>query len=91
MCIADDSGIEIEYLDGFPGVLTKRWHKGTDRERNLAILENETTKNIKDLSGERLDEECDFYINERRKFYSLCPDRFLFAKPSSTPMCPAGT
>lgn len=38
-CIADDSGIEIEYLDGFPGVFTKRWHKGTDRERNLAILE----------------------------------------------------
>ena len=31
MCIADDSGIEIEYLDGFPGVFTKRWHKGTDR------------------------------------------------------------
>ena len=39
MCIADDSGIEIESLDGFPGVLTKRWHKGTDRERNLAIIE----------------------------------------------------
>ena len=39
MCIADDSGIEIEYLYGFPGVLTKRWHKGTDRERNLEIIE----------------------------------------------------
>ena len=39
MCIADDSGIEIEYLDGFPGVFTKRWHNGTDRERNLAIIE----------------------------------------------------
>lgn len=39
MCIADDSGIEIEYLDGFPGVCTKRWHKGTDRERNLAIID----------------------------------------------------
>ena len=39
MCLADDSGIEIEYLDGFPGVYTKRWHKGTDRERNLAIIE----------------------------------------------------
>lgn len=37
-CIADDSGIEIEYLDGFPGVQTKRWFKGTDRERNLEIL-----------------------------------------------------
>ena len=39
MCLADDSGIEIEYLDGFPGVYTKRWHKGTDRERNLALIE----------------------------------------------------
>ena len=38
MCIADDSGIEIEYLKGFPGVYTKRWHQGTDRERNLAII-----------------------------------------------------
>lgn len=39
MCIADDSGIEIKYLNGFPGVRTKRWHQGSDRERNLAILE----------------------------------------------------
>ena len=38
-CIADDSGIEIEYLNGFPGVHTKRWLDGTDRERNEAILE----------------------------------------------------
>ena len=38
-CIADDSGIEIEYLNGFPGVETKRWLDGTDRERNLQILE----------------------------------------------------
>ena len=39
ICIADDSGIEIEYLNGFPGVITKRWHSGTDRERNMALLE----------------------------------------------------
>lgn len=38
-CIADDSGIEIEALDGFPGVRTKRWFEGTDRERNLKIIE----------------------------------------------------
>ena len=24
-CIADDSGIEIEHLNGFPGINTKRW------------------------------------------------------------------
>ena len=39
LCLADDSGIEIEYLNGFPGVFTKRWHSGTDRQRNLAIIE----------------------------------------------------
>lgn len=39
MCIADDSGIEIDYLGGFPGVYTKRWHRGTDKERNLALIE----------------------------------------------------
>ena len=48
MCIADDSGIEIEYLNGFPGVQTKRWHKGTDRERNLAIIEK-----LKDVPKEK--------------------------------------
>lgn len=39
VCLADDSGIEIEFLNGLPGVHTKRWFKGTNRERNLAILE----------------------------------------------------
>ena len=38
-CIADDSGIEIEYLNGFPREKKKRWLDGTDRERNEAILE----------------------------------------------------
>ena len=37
-CISDDSGIEIEYLNGFPGVFTKRWHSGTYRDRNLEII-----------------------------------------------------
>ena len=35
LCIADDSGIEIEFLGGFPGVHTKRWYDGSDEERNL--------------------------------------------------------
>ncbi len=37
-CISDDTGMEIEYLNGFPGVYTKRWHKGSDRDRNLEIV-----------------------------------------------------
>ena len=48
MCLADDSGIEIEYLNGFPGVYTKRWHDGTNREINLAILEK-----LKDVPKEK--------------------------------------
>ena len=47
-CLADDSGIEIEYLNGFPGVYTKRWCEGTDRERNLAIIEK-----LKDIPKEK--------------------------------------
>lgn len=48
MCLADDSGIEIEYLNGFPGVKTKRWNEGTDRDRNLAIIEK-----LKGISKEK--------------------------------------
>lgn len=39
ICIADDSGICIPVLNNFPGVRTKRWFKGSDRERNLAIID----------------------------------------------------
>ncbi len=39
ICIADDSGICIPVLSNFPGVRTKRWFKGTDRERNLALID----------------------------------------------------
>ena len=52
-CIADDSGIMIKSLDNFPGVRTKRWKTGTDRERNLGILEL-----MKDISKQKRD--CDF-------------------------------
>ena len=38
ICMADDSGLEIDYLNGFPGVKTARWMKGTDEERNRAII-----------------------------------------------------
>lgn len=39
LCIADDSGIEIEAFNGWPGVRTARWMEGTDHDRNMAILE----------------------------------------------------
>ena len=47
-CIADDSGLCIDKLDGWPGVYTARFlgENTTVRQRNEAILEK--MKNIKD-------------------------------------------
>jgi len=36
--ISDDSGLEIEALNGFPGVNTHRFLKGSDKDRNQEIL-----------------------------------------------------
>lgn len=40
-CIADDSGLMVDELDGFPGVKTKRFleEEATDEERNNYLLE----------------------------------------------------
>jgi len=37
MCMADDSGLEIDYLAGRPGLFSSRWGK-TDKEKNLKVL-----------------------------------------------------
>ena len=37
--IADDSGLEVEALGGFPSVNSNRWFGGNTHERNLALLE----------------------------------------------------
>ncbi len=49
-CIADDSGLCIEALDGWPGVHTARFlgENATNQEKNEAILEK-----MKDLKGEK--------------------------------------
>ena len=39
ICLGDDSGIMIDYFNGWPGVRTARWMDGTDKEKNLAIIE----------------------------------------------------
>lgn len=53
ICIADDSGICIPVLNNFPGVRTKRWFDGTDRERNLALIDK-----LKDF--EKIDRKVNF-------------------------------
>lgn len=39
ICIADDSGISIDALDGFPGVHTARWMDADDHTKNIHLLE----------------------------------------------------
>ncbi len=35
---SDDSGLVIEALEGFPGIISGRWLRGTDADRNRGIL-----------------------------------------------------
>ena len=37
--IADDSGLEVDVLNGFPSVNSNRWFEGSTYERNMALLD----------------------------------------------------
>ena len=39
LCLADDSGLCIDALNGFPGIRTQRWLDADDHTKNIALLE----------------------------------------------------
>lgn len=45
-CIADDSGIIIDGMDGLPGIHSNRWFNGTSDERNTEVLKRLKDKEL---------------------------------------------
>lgn len=39
MAVADDVGLYVDALNGEPGIHAKRWHEGTEADRNNKLLE----------------------------------------------------
>lgn len=46
--LADDTGLFVDALDGEPGVHAKRWHEGSEKDRNIKLI-----KKLKDVPEEK--------------------------------------
>ena len=80
-CFADDTGLEVEALDGAPGVYSARYgHKSSDAERIAYLLEN-----LKDVPAERRTAKfvcvitCHWPDGRRIVARGECPGQILFA------------
>jgi XTP/dITP diphosphohydrolase len=62
--IADDSGIFTEAFPNFPGVNSNRWKKGTDSQKNIALI-----KKLKKYNNKKVEFRttlCLYYPKEKR-------------------------
>lgn len=57
--LADDSGLEVSFLAGAPGVQSARWHSGSDLDRCQALLDK--LLNATDRSAQFVCELCLYY------------------------------
>lgn len=67
-CIADDSGLFLEAIPGFPGVNSNRWFTSSNQGRNLALLEK--LKNQKNRRAKFQTILCLFAFKEEPLFFS---------------------
>lgn len=63
--LTDDSGLLVDALHGFPGVASNRWHEGSDKDRNIALLEKLAAEHISHAQAKFQTVLC-FYNNSSR-------------------------
>jgi len=61
LTLADDSGLEVTALNGFPGVQSARWLAGSDADRNQALL-----KKMADVSDRSAQFTCNLCLYSPR-------------------------